>query len=406
MLIISPYAPYDKVSHAGGQIHNFYLKKFNNDHNFDVRLITFAESIEVPKLDLQHYKVNCNLTVKSNKIIHRITRIPDRIMRTVNIFDRYGGIVSSFFRNNVIRILKKIKNEDYHPDVIILVWTPTALLVNEVKRFYPNAKYVAFEHDVFFQNLKRKCLVESDPLKKKMKHKKYSNELHTELNALKSVDQVITLNYKDKELLVAKGINNQNIDVVAPYFHFMKDKFPTIRSTENDIVFYGAMSRPENYESCIWFIENVFNKLVKKDPLLRFVIVGSHPNDSLLRYKSEKVIITGFVDHPEKYLLNSLCMVAPLFVGAGIKIKILEAMSAGIVVLTNKIGIEGIPASDGVHYLHCETDSEYIQAIVQLKKKKSIHQDIGDSAKKLIAENYNVEESYKHYSELILKLMD
>ncbi|MFT8323524.1 MAG: glycosyltransferase, partial [Bacillus sp. (in: firmicutes)] len=387
-----------------GQIHNYYLKKFNSDSNFDVRLITYAEENELPKIDLKEYKVKHDLIIKSNKLLDRLMRLPDRIKRTVNIKNQYGGIISSFFNRNMIATLKQLSKGEYQPDIVILVWTPTVLLFKDVKFIYPNAKYVAFEHDVYFQNLKRQLKTENNYLRKISKRGRFTSEYHSEINALKNADLVITLNYKDKDLLINNGITDQSIEIVSPYFHFMGDNNTHKKSDENTIIFYGAMSRPENYECCIWFIENVLNSLFEIDASLHFVIVGAHPNENLKRYQSERVTITGFVDYPEEYLNNSLCMVAPLLVGAGIKIKILEAMSAGTVVLTNKIGIEGIPATDKVHYLHCESSEEYIRSIVELKDKKLNGQQIGENAKKLITEKFNLANSYYNYSELIKKI--
>ena len=75
-------------------------------------------------------------------------------------------------------------------------------------------------------------------------------------------------------------------------------------------------------------------------------------------FKPDVITVTGFVKEISKYFEQSLCLVAPLVLGAGIKIKVLEAMSAGLPVLTNQIGIEGIPAQNGIHYYYCERPQE------------------------------------------------
>ena len=130
------------------------------------------------------------------------------------------------------------------------------------------------------------------------------------------------------------------------------------------MLFYGAMARPENYKSAIWFIENVMPLLSDLD--VRFVIVGARPDKSLLTYASDKVEITGFMDKVDPYFERCLCLVAPLVLGAGVKVKILEAMSSGIPVVTNHIGIEGIYAENGKHYIHCEAPEEYAECIHKL----------------------------------------
>ena len=82
------------------------------------------------------------------------------------------------------------------------------------------------------------------------------------------------------------------------------------------------MSRPENYLSAIWFIDNVM-PLLKSDNY-RFVILGSRPPEELKKRECTKIVITGFVESIVPYFEKSMCMVAPLVLGAGIKVKIIE----------------------------------------------------------------------------------
>lgn len=74
------------------------------------------------------------------------------------------------------------------------------------------------------------------------------------------------------------------------------------------------MSRPENYLSALWFINNVMPLL--NDLNIRFIVLGSKPSDELKNIKSDKVIITGFVDNIEPYFESAMCLVAPLVLGS------------------------------------------------------------------------------------------
>jgi len=123
----------------------------------------------------------------------------------------------------------------------------------------------------------------------------------------------------------------------------------------------GAMGRIENGLTAIWYIEKVMPEL--SDTNVRFIIAGSHPSEKLRSYANERVVVTGFVDSIDEYFEKSLYFVAPLVLGAGIKVKVLEALSSGIPVLTNEIGIEGIPAQNKKHYLFCKQPEDYAEAI-------------------------------------------
>ena len=95
-------------------------------------------------------------------------------------------------------------------------------------------------------------------------------------------------------------------------------------------------------------------------------MLRGRPHESLQRYRSDKIVVTGFVPDIRNALSACICKVVPLRQGAGIKVKVIEAMSAGIPVLANTIGIEGIPAQNGIQYLHCETPNDYKTAFEKI----------------------------------------
>ena len=122
------------------------------------------------------------------------------------------------------------------------------------------------------------------------------------------------------------------------------------------------------------------------------------------KYQSERVIITGFVDSIVPYFESAICLVAPLVLGAGIKVKVLEGLSSGIPVITNDIGIEGIPAKDGINYIHAKDPSQYEKAIRDAKAGKL--ESIGGFGRRFLQSNYDIDMSVENYKERLVSLMD
>lgn len=206
---------------------------------------------------------------------------------------------------------------------------------------------------------------------------------------------------KDKERLESIGIDGNNVFVFSPVF---ADKSNLMWNRKNnDIIFWGAMSRKENSDSALWFIRNVMPLLDNLN--CRFVIVGANPPEELMKEASDRVVVTGFVDSPNQYFEDSMCMVVPLVIGAGIKIKVLEGLSSGIPVVSNEIGIEGIAAQTGKQYLHAETAVEFAEAIKKISSDKGLSEQLSQDAKKMIATNYNEQRSTEQFITLCKELV-
>jgi glycosyltransferase involved in cell wall biosynthesis len=405
VLVISPFVPYDNVGHAGGKIHNYYLKRFNSDKDFEVKLVTFGKLSEKDKIDLEEYKVDHKIFYNNNKPLHKMKKLIFYNMnKEFNPFERSAKFLDYYNRHIIIKYLKNLKAKNYIPDIIILTWTQIILMAPYIKKVYPLCKYVAIEHDVSYLSLYRQYLYEKNFIKKYIKLFRYRNFKKLEIKTLKMFDLVLSFNIKDMNLLIKENLNKcTNLDYICPYFTDLSHITPSYK--ENNLIFFGAMSRPENYKSCIWFIENVFNNLLKVDKSFKFFIVGNKPNEKLYKYSSENIIITGFVDDITKYFNKALCMVAPLLLGAGIKIKILEGMSSGLPVLTNDIGIEGIPASDN-EFIYCKNQDDYINNILALKNDANKARNIGDNARVFIKENFNLDKSYEKYKVNVVRLIN
>ena len=163
------------------------------------------------------------------------------------------------------------------------------------------------------------------------------------------------------------------------------------------------MSRKENSDSAIWFIDRVMPLL--KDIDCRFVVVGANPPKELLEKRSNRIIVTGFVDDPDVYFCDSACMVVPLVIGAGIKIKVLEGLSSGIPIISNNIGIEGIDVTNYLNYLHAETAQEFANAITKIMNDKELSDAISEKAKYMIRKNYNEKASTDKFIKLCKDLV-
>lgn len=379
ILWISLRAPYDLVPHGGGKTHNFYIKKFNESKKFNIHLLSFCYESEKEKaqIDLNNYGISNDISViKRNEFLR-------------NFLGKIGLPISLLEYRFVIKEIKRkatsLRDKGYNPDFIFLHWTEIVMMSRYIKKIFPSSKLISIEEDVTFLKLQRKYLM-GRGVKKLLLLFQYRVIRRKELNGLKDSTLVVLNNHKDYELVVSHGIEKNKAFETSPYF----EDFSYIkrRPVKGNIIFWGAMNRPENIEAVLWFVNNVWEFLENT----KFVVVGAKPPQKIIDLKEKDVEVTGFVNSPDQYFEDCMCMVVPLQMGAGIKIKVLEAMSAGVPVLTNSIGIEGIKAKNGVDYFFCEKPEEFKEAIEEIMYDFSVGQKIGNNAKRNIKKNYSINE--------------
>lgn len=399
VLWIAPFLPYDKVDHAGGKLLNYYTNALIENTSYDVRYIGFAKPVEYKQFTLNQ-KIKCYIDFYHDHGIKKLARNFYDLYSLKCPLDKNGNITTGYLKLCILRRLRALKKEGYFPDVIILHWTQTIVFIDDVKKIFASAKIVGIEEDVSIQACLRKYENAKGTISKMITKMRYDNIKKSECAALNTCDLVILNNEKDLEMLKSLGIGTP-IKIWSTYY----DRIAVSREDkpQKNILFYGDMSRPENYRPALWLIDEVLPLV--RDLGFKLIILGGHPVRELLDRASENIIITGFVDNIEPYLASSLCLAAPLVLGAGIKVKVLTCMAAGIPVCTNEVGIEGIPARNGEEYLHCETPQEFADAIKKLYEDNKLADAIATNAQKLIEEKFDFHKNSEDFARWLLDLV-
>ncbi len=147
----------------------------------------------------------------------------------------------------------------------------------------------------------------------------------------------------------------------------------------DNIMYFGKMSYPPNVEAAEWFALNVFSKIKKEIPQAKYYIVGKDPSAELRSLQDENVIVTGTVVDVSSYYDNAAIVVVPLFHGGGVKVKIMEALGRGKLVLTTKKGIEGTDFKEGNQLIVVKDEEDFankcIEALTNPEKFESIRRN-------------------------------
>lgn len=113
------------------------------------------------------------------------------------------------------------------------------------------------------------------------------------------------------------------------------------------VLFVGPPGYEANRFGIRWFLKRVWPEVVGTIPSARLKLVGRRWSEAIPASGSN-VDFEPFVEDLAAELGRTAVVIAPLFLGGGTKLKVIEAMAAARPVVTTPVGIEGIPMSSGV----------------------------------------------------------
>jgi len=155
------------------------------------------------------------------------------------------------------------------------------------------------------------------------------------------------------------------------------------------MVFTGAMGYLPNQDGIMFFLDEIYPLIKNEIPEAKIYVVGSRPPERLQKYATDDVIITGFVDDVRPYIDRSSVYVVPLNMGSGTRLKVLEAMSMEIPIVSTSIGCEGIEIKDGENILVRNEPQEFANAVIELMRNKKLSNDLVKEGYELVKTKYD-----------------
>ena len=119
-------------------------------------------------------------------------------------------------------------------------------------------------------------------------------------------------------------------------------------SSDEALVFTGAMDYWPNVDAVTWFAQEALPAIRRERPGAVFYIVGSRPTPAVQALATMNgVRVTGTVPDVRPYLAFARAVVAPLRIARGVQNKVLEAMAMARPTVVTPQALEGIDARPG-----------------------------------------------------------
>lgn len=163
---------------------------------------------------------------------------------------------------------------------------------------------------------------------------------------------------------------------------------PQQKTKDVDILFLGNLSYLPNQKAVDYLVRKILPILMKRKPDIRIQIVGAGLKNNIRKMDSSHVQIEGWVEDAASAYNGSRLFVAPLFSGAGMQNKVLEAMSCGLPVITTSIVNASLNANESQELLIANQPDEFVEHIVSLLDDSDQRDRIGNQARQFVEKNF------------------
>jgi glycosyltransferase involved in cell wall biosynthesis len=165
------------------------------------------------------------------------------------------------------------------------------------------------------------------------------------------------------------------------------------------VLFFGAINYHPNTDGVLFFLREVWPILKAKRPGVRFQVVGPNPPPIIAQWPDPAVVVTGYVDDVRVPLGAATVVVAPLRIGGGTRLKVVEAMGLGKALVSTTLGAEGIDVTHDRDVLIADTPADFAQQVLRVLEDGGLARRLGTEARRLAVSRY----SWRAASERLLE---
>lgn len=366
ILVVSPFLPYPGVPHAGGKLVFFLLQTLAVKHS--VSLVSRYYPDEERHLEILRRMLSGLELVPAPGPVNTGSLLS--VWRTVWSYYRMAGKAREVLRKETFDICQVEFTEAgvfwHAPRHIPAILTCHDIIAKPAFRRFNTSRGVS--------RVLHWCIWKTKQMMEK--------------NALSKFPRVFTLSDEDREW--GKRF--------YPGIPFRVLRYPgglgfsgiPRNEVPGRILFVGALNRPQNIESVRYVLEKVWPTVRERVPESEFRVVGGGLPKDLEREMSEdsRIVVTGFVENIEEEYKSASVFVAPILTGGGVIVKILDALAAGVPVVTTTFGNEGIGAKPGEEILIADNADEFSEAAILLLNDSVCRKRKGLSGRRFVKERF------------------
>src|SRR5687768_5512997 len=149
----------------------------------------------------------------------------------------------------------------------------------------------------------------------------------------------------------------------------------------NEVVFVGNFGHPPNVDAARWLAREIFPRVRTRHPTAQLRIVGADAPASVLGLAGDGVEVLTDVPDVTPFFERATVVVAPLRMGSGMRVKVLQALAAGKALVATPLAVEGLALTNNSQVVIAEDTEALVRAVGDLLDDNDRRKTLGQAAR-------------------------
>jgi len=247
---------------------------------------------------------------------------------------------------------------------------------------------VADTHNVEFDVLRRTAVHADRLLVRQYARSQWPSTRREERRCGEGVDLLLATSARDRQMFEGE-LALRRVAVLPNGIDLTEFVAATTAPQPGTILFTGLMSYYPNQQAVRWFLNEVFPVILKNRPDARLVVAGAAPPRWMTALARPEVEVTGLVPDIRPYLERAAVFIAPLMIGGGTRVKILEALAMERPVVSTSIGAEGLELAHGASVLFADDPAAFAARVVDVLQDARLAARLGACGRQHVAARFD-----------------
>jgi glycosyltransferase involved in cell wall biosynthesis len=221
---------------------------------------------------------------------------------------------------------------------------------------------------------------------------------HFEKRIVREFNRVVWVTSQDRDAVLNGDRAARTHREIIPIAVDPRIRTPLRRERTFRVTFLGGLHWPPNADGVRWFASQVWPAVSVAAPNAVFTIIGRNGPDTSHIRTGPRIETTGHVPDPTPFLEETTVFVVPLQSGAGMRVKVLDAWSWALPVVSTSVGVEGIRAVHETNVLLADTAQTFAAEVLRVLNDSSLAHRLADSGRATVEGSYDWRKVYQAWN--------